>query len=190
MKKFKMLAYILTIMFLGIGAVNAAGITFPQSIEIPVGEKRDINFQVDDLAIILDIANSDPTVATTSSSAAVKADDVNPHITVEGLKVGETVLTISSDDASIISLMKEYNMETKTVLVKVVDNSGNALPGNEDPANVTPSNEPTKDDLGEDEPVKNPKTGISDYIIPVLVINVILIGGYFLVKKFTPFKRF
>lgn len=189
MKKINYLIFALTIITLSIGSVFAASVTFPSVIELKVGEKKVINVPVSDMLINVDIANSDPTVVKSDDFAMIDSATDKHSFNVEGLKEGEATLTVSdADQAGVYSTEQPYNFTPKTITVRVLSNS--TSPGTDPvPGNDTPTTKPTKDDTV-DEPTKNPKTGIEDYILPVIGVNILLFGSYFFIKKFSVFKSF
>lgn len=183
MKKFKYVFCLILTLILGIGSVAAASIQIPSTIELTVGETKELVIQLEDLAIIGDITNSDSSVvAIPSNSFAYKTVGVGStteKMLLQGLKVGEAVLTFSSDDATIFSTEQPYTFTTTTVKVVVKEKADNQ--------NTTTNNnntEPTTDDK-----VKNPQTGVEDYVLPAVIVNIVLIGIYLLVKKNSSFKR-
>lgn len=193
MKKVKYLLCAVLAMMMGMGSVFAASITFPSTVEIKVGETKTVEVNLTDLAIIGEISCSEPSVVELSSNnIAFKTDGPGSKtetFTIKGLAVGEAVLTITSDDATIFSTEEEYEFQTTTVTVKVVESAQST----EEPTKGSYEEESTTTAVNSNyteqtttnkssEQVSNPKTGVEDYILPSLIV-IVALGGLFVVFK-------
>ncbi len=173
MKNLKYVICLLLAMFIGIGSATAASIQFPSSIELKVGEEKDLQIQMVDLAITLKVNNSNSNVVSIPVEFAVKTDG-------PGSKTEK--VTFTSDDATVFSTESEYNFKTTTVKVIVTDSSSSQGTSSGSNNNGSTSSA-TKDD------VTPPNTGLVDYLVPVVIVNIVLIGAYIFFKKKSSFKN-
>ena len=168
MKKVKYLLVTILLMIIGTGVVNAtASVTVPASIDVTVGETKEIDITVTDLAILMDVASSDsnivrvenPQVDVTTNGPGSKDEKIK----ITALAEGTVTLTITNEDGTEFSSENDYKLPETKITV-----------------NVKAATAPTP---------KNPKTGVESYLFAILGVLVIGLLGYAVVSKKGSFNR-
>jgi LPXTG-motif cell wall-anchored protein len=217
MKKVKYVLIAILIMLINVGVVNAAAtVVLPSSIDLEIGENKEVPITITDLITKLDLATSDPTIFTFPTDAQhpdginfydIKTDGADASFTgaikINTLKVGTATLTITSEDSAEFSSGEEYNFPTKTVTINVVEkkadsgeggssggSSGGSTGGNTSGSSSTSTSDSSAGTSSSTTTTpKNPKTGVEDYAFLIAGIAVIGTVGFIVVKRKSSFNR-
>jgi len=192
-------------MFVGVGVVNAApNVVIPETLEVKVGETKNVTITITDLVALMDIKSDNNNVKLGQNVLDLKSEGegtASGTFAVTGVKAGSSVITVSSDDSAVFSAGAVYDFPTKTIKVTVKDasssgtNSGNTTPSNNNNNNNNSSsnNNSSEEIKGSEETsnekvTENPKTGVFSYVLPVSLIIVAGIVAYRFIKKARKFN--